>query len=271
MQIFFKWDKDNKSRTIEVDASNTIGQVKEKVADKIELEFGYRIQVMSDIHLIYGGKELTDDAVTLEAKGIQKEATLMLHVFEGGAFPPTYDATVKPVLAQDLGSLGQVQTAHFVFIGLGSYDNGHDEGIVSIKRQQCPDALLQLCHEKGWKLRVLLIDNAFTKSPLSDPPQIYKVDTNWEWKENQDVAEGKVRHYEYKNRDFRLWTYATNVFKAEYEGKALTIAGVNLSQLAQEIVKNGGCIVVGNFYKITAEPHLAMGDTVALKSLGYVK
>lgn len=271
MQIFFKWDKDNKTRTIEVDASYTVGQVKEKVADKIELEFGYRIRTMSDIHLSYGGRKLDNDAATLEEKGIQKEATLMLHVFEGGAFPATYDADVKPILAKDLSNLGETQTALFVFIGIGSYDNGHDEGIASVKRQQCPDALRVMCLNKGLKLRVLLIDKDFTKLPLSDPPQIYKVDTNWEWQKDQDAAEGKVRHYQYKDHDFQLRTYATSVFKAEYDGDVKTLAGINLIQLAQEIVKNSGFIIVGNFFKSSTKPHLAAGDIAVLKSLGYAE
>ena len=51
MQIFFKWDTDNKSRTIVVEPGDTIGQLKEKVADKIELEFGYRVTARPHIAL----------------------------------------------------------------------------------------------------------------------------------------------------------------------------------------------------------------------------
>ncbi|HLG64718.1 MAG TPA: ubiquitin-like domain-containing protein [Ktedonosporobacter sp.] len=269
MQIFVKWDKDNKTRTIEVDTIDTIGQLKEKIADKIEVEYGYRIPTNSDMRLRYNSKLLEDDAVTIGQIGIQKETTLQLHINMGSPFPATYDADVKPILAKDLQILEETQAAQFVFIGIGSYDNGHDEGIASIKRQQCPDDLLLMCNNLGCKLRVLLIDKAFIKSPSSDPPQIYKIDPNWERKENQDVEEGKVRRYYYKERDFQLWTYATNIFKAEYDGRALTIAGVDLSKLAREIVKYGGCIVIGNFFMKSAKPHLAEGDDAVLKKLGY--
>jgi len=271
MQIFVKWDKDDRTRTIEVDATDTVGQLKEKIADKIEVEYGYRIPTNSDMRLRYNSKLLEDDAITIGQIGIQKETTLQLHINMGSPFPATYDADVKPVLTKDLSGLGETQAALFVFIGIGSYDNGHEEGIASVKRQQCPDALRVMCLNKGLKLRVLLIDQGFTKSPLSDPPQIYKVDTNWEWQKDQDAAEGKVRHYQYKDCDFQLRTYATNLFKAEYDGKKLTIAEVDLPPLAEKIVKNGGCIVVGNFFKSNAKPHLAAGDIAVLKSLGYVE
>lgn len=270
MQIFFKWDTDNKSRTIVVEPGDTIGQLKEKVADKIELEFGYRVPTDNDMRLRHGGKWLNNDAITVGEQGIEKETTLMLHINMGNPFPATYDEVVKPILAQDLTHLGQVQTAQFVFIGLGSYDNGHPEGEASIKRQQCPDALLRICGEKNWKLRVLLVDKPFITAPSSGSQQIYNVDANWERQANQDVDGGKVRRFQYRGHDFQLCTYATNVFKAEYDGVVKTLAGVDLSQFAQEVVRHGGCIVVGNFYKSTARPHLALGDITVLQELGYV-
>lgn len=268
MQIFIRSEQNGRTRTLEVESSDLIVEVKQRFIDKVEVEEGYSIP-SERIRFRYGGKVLEDND-TIGQWNIQKESTIMFITLLGNPFPPTYDAGVKPILMQDLTNLGQVHEAQFVFIGLGSYDNGHDEGISSVKRQQCPDAVLEICRQKGWKLRVILVDRAFTASPLSGAPQIYNVDANWQWKEELDQEEGKVRHFTYKDHDFQLCTYATNIYKAEYNGTVKTIAGVTLSQLAEEIVNHGGCIVVGNFFKISAKPHLALGDVLELQKLGYL-
>ncbi|HEU5229540.1 MAG TPA: ubiquitin-like domain-containing protein [Ktedonobacteraceae bacterium] len=265
MQIFIKLVREkvaeSKVYELNIHPGATIAQLKQQIVSDIDTS----ISVGQITLLNHTNKPLTVDEATLQDYNVQSNNTLEAQISGG----PSYNPQVEPILKQDLISLAKEKAPQFVFITIGSYDNGHLEGVASIKRQQCPDALLMVCKSKGWKLRILLIDDGFIAPPSSKALQIYDVDKDW--KLEKEIEKGLVRCYQHKGGDFQLCTYATKVRDNEYGGVEKTLAGVDiLKDLAPAVVQNGGCIVVGNFYLATTKPHLALGDKQVLKELGYL-
>lgn len=266
MQIFVKVVKEKEAESkkyeLNIHSGATIAQLKQQIVADLDNSIS-----VEQINLFgRSNKPLTKDEATLQDYNVQPGETLEAQVSGG----PSYNPQVEPVLKQDILNLAKEKAPQLVFITLGSYDNGHPEGVALIKQQQCPDALLQICTQKGWKLRILLIDDGYIAAPLSKPksPQIYDVDKNWQLVE--EIDKGLVRRYQYKGSDFQLCTYATKVLDQEYGGVAKTLAGVDVEKLAPAIIQGGGCIIVGNFYSTTATPHLVAGDKEALQKLGYL-
>lgn len=263
MQIFIKVVKEKivvSKVTFDVSPAITVVALKQLYINQIDNSV--TLEQMSLFDRL--SKPMAKDDLMLQDYNVQKDDTLELQISAGDQ----YDPQVEPVLKQDIIALTQEKSPQFVFIGIGSYDNGHPEKEISIKRQQCPDALLNLCIQKGWKLRILQVDTGFLATP-SKSPQIYDIDKNWQL--TDEIDKGKVRRYTYKGHDFQLCTYATKVFSLEYGGVAKTLAGVDLLNLiVPSVVKSGGCIVVGNFYLEGNKAHIAMGDKEVLKTLGYL-
>ncbi|HLG64719.1 MAG TPA: ubiquitin-like protein [Ktedonosporobacter sp.] len=266
MQIFIKVvkekGKETKTYPLDIPLNTTIAQLKQQIVTDLD----NTISVGQITLLNHLGKPLAVDGATLQDYDVQQNSTLEAQI-DGG---PSYNPQVEPVLKQDILNLAKEKAPQLVFITLGSYDNGHPEGVALIKQQQCPDALLTICSKNGWKLRVLLIDDGFIVPPLSrsKPPQIYDVDQ--EWQLTEEMGKGLVRRYQHKGGDFQLYTYATKVLDQEYGGVAKTLAGLDMKEIASMIVQGGGCIIVGNFYSTTARPHLVAGDKEALQKLGYL-
>lgn len=266
MQIFIKVVKEKETESkkyeLNIHPGATIAQLKQQIVSDLDNSIS-----VEQINLFgRSNKPLTKDEATLQDYNVQAGETLEAQVSGG----PSYNPQVEPVLKQDILNLAKEKAPQLVFITLGSYDNGHPEGVALIKQQQCPDALLTICSKNGWKLRVLLIDDGFIVPPLSKskPPQIYDVDQ--EWQLTEEMGKGLVRRYQHKGGDFQLCTYATKVLDQEYGGVAKTLAGLDMKEIAPMIVQGGGCIIVGNFYSTTARPHLVAGDKEALQKLGYL-
>jgi hypothetical protein len=251
-------------RTIQVKAlpDETISVVKQKVLGQLKAgldpaRFGLRPQ---------SGRPMLFDAKTVAAYGLDSHSTLDLVPLRA---PIDYDPPVRSALESLLQVLAQDDAPLFVFIGLGCYDYNH--GPESVKRQQCPDTVLETCTSKGLKLVLILIDPDFI-APGPPPPQIYDLHTNWKLAE-VIVPETKVRRYSYEGRPaFQLWTCATPVLAKEYGGELKTLAGQDLVAIGQAIARKGGYLVSGNFYAEASKgkPQVAIGtDADLLSELGF--
>jgi len=90
MQIFVKVKSGNRILTLEVQPSDTIKSVK----DKIHLRIGYPVQIQEWLRLSIGGKQL-EDGRTLSYYNIQKESTI--RVLGRLCSPKQYENELKPV------------------------------------------------------------------------------------------------------------------------------------------------------------------------------
>lgn len=239
----------------------TISVVKQKALDQIKKGldpalFGLRPQ---------GGRPMLYDAKTVAAYGLDSHSTLDLVPLRT---PVDYDPQVRSTLERLLQGLERDDAPLFVFIGLGCYDYSH--GPESVKRQQCPDAVLATCIDKGLKLVLILIDPDFIAP--SGAPQIYDLNENWKPAEVA-VPGTRVRRYSYEGQPgFQLWTCATPVLTKEYGGELKTLAGQDLATIGRTIAGKGGYLVSGNFYaeESKGKPQVAIGkDADLLRKLGF--
>ncbi|HEV7761404.1 MAG TPA: hypothetical protein VGO78_20505 [Acidimicrobiales bacterium] len=210
-----------------------------------------------------------------------------------------YFPHLKEVLAHDLTVLA-TQPNVLVFIGIASYDNGHPQGHASIRRQQCPAQLFDVCVWAQLTPHILLLDQSF--ATIGGQPQIYDIDPGWsplepgpggkEKKERTSEKEEKVERTveekiraTYPIRRFRhtngaqLCLYPTYVDGPEYNllnstpsevaklGTARTLAGLDLHKIAAGVAERGGALVAGNFFS-EAAPYCLAGPTRVLAQLG---
>ena len=256
MQIFVKW-VDGKSRTLDVESSDTIAEVKDKLKAKLQDEGG---QVPAGVRLVYQGRSL-DDNRTLDDLRVRDESTLMGMPY---VVEKVVDDDVVTQLRNDLGSaINDFGPREFIFIGIGSYDNNH--GKASIKRQQCPDALIQFCFKNQWDLTIFLIDPGFKPEESSSFPQVYDLgEQGWLAKPSFTANGGKVRVYKnqfatridpesekYAQHDMRVITYATGL--PEYDlvnsiNDRKKVAKLPIFDLFGAKGVKGACVVSGNFY-----------------------
>ena len=188
---------------------------------------------------------------TISDYGIQAESTLTVRIL-----PPddsVGDASVIPKLQAFLrSSAGELHPQEFTFIGLGCFDHGH--GLESIKRQQCPDALLEYCIARRVDLNIILIDPGFDAEETS--PQIYDQPG---WVHLLSEEGGKIRRYKYAPAtsagacDVWITVFATKI--PEYGSALVTrgkvIAGIDVHDLFRSVIRGkaaGACLVCGNFY-----------------------
>ncbi len=255
MQIFIK-GLDGKTVTInDVEPGTTILEVKEAFVQKVG------IPDAGVIRLIYAGKEPSDES-TLADSGIKSESTL--HAAINLGVKPKYDPVTKFALRRRLEVLSNKKC--FLFIGLGCFDNGHGEW--SIRRQQCPPYVLRICQQRNLRLNIILVDPGFKSPPGTDSPQIYDID---KWIMQYELWGDKVRHFFSSEGPHKLSTYSTPIDTEEYAGSRLTLAGIDLTELADSIASSGGCFVAGNFYDESTPPHLTAGFVFDDSDLTYGK
>ncbi len=244
MQVFVKLDKSH--HTLEIEPTDTILEVKQKVAAKIGGQW------TADRIILTCGTKLLKDDLTVADYNIQQHSTLTVGL---RPVPLSYDPAVKACLSVHLQNLIKDKQSQLVFIALGSYDHAHGDD--TIRRQQCPSEIFNLCTFLKWGLTILLIDAAFATPRDPQAPQIYEIDPKWQLTEEKD----KVREFKYSGSpEFRLFTYATQVLSGEYGGKQLTLADLDLeNQVGPAIASAGGALVVGNFYDTSNLPYLFAG------------
>lgn len=276
MQIFIKY---NGTKTLDVEEQDTIEDVRIKLIEKLHLPQSALFR------FIYSGK-IVPDKTSLKDCGISKEATI--HAFALASATSVLDEDVLNELRENLDSLvGNLDENQYLFIGVGSFDNGH--GSASIKRQQCPDAVLRICKKYRWDLTVLLIDPGFT--PEAEHEQIYDIDTQgWASMPCASSQSGKIRVYKntmatYINpnqkahalHDCRVVTFATGVpeydlinsINNRYEIAEVPFYKMVKTQLFRKKLENV-CIVSGNFYaeKPSKTQYFSIGNLAALAASG---
>lgn len=260
-EVFVK-GRDSTTKMVDVKPSDTIKNVLLEAGKKIFPDL--KPEEVLQYFCLQDPKRLQlDDDKKLEDYKIQRDTTLYLAL---RPLPITYDEAVKSNLGKTLLNLTKESGPLVVFIGIGSYDNGH--GNDWINQQQCPRPVYLRCADKKWKLKIILIDPGFVKPNAF--PQIYTIDSKWMGQKIIEGNKGWWYKYDQTGLDFQLWTYATTVFPEEYDGKVTTLAGVDiLKEVVPLLTEHKGCIVMGNFYAKNAQPHIAAGDKELLAALGY--
>jgi hypothetical protein len=277
--------------TLDVELGTTIAEVKAMVASRLsspsETVPASGIRLMDKSNNKAFGEGMEGGAVTVGDCDIQPDITVF-GVVVPTKQPDAYIPRIKETLAQDLVALTELDKT-FVFIGLASCDNGHPERQDNtILRQQCPEHLPPLCQKYGLSLRILLVDLGFG---AIREPQIYDIDQGWkpvgadvgekeETKEKTppSVGDPRVRRYVHTN-GAQLGVYPTNIKGGEYSLTDLkpkqaaekppqrTLAGLDLLDVAARVVKHGGVLVAGNFFR-DAAPYVVAGDPRILAELG---
>jgi hypothetical protein len=255
------------TKHLDIDENATIDELKAQVAALFSAEIGE-----AEVYGIVrhkSGKAVANG--TLKTNGIAPYDTLEAKVRQAGG-KNVYTPTVKQVLVTDLQSLATVKQPMLVFLTIASCDQGHGEA--SIRRQQCPPMLQKICATYGLTLRVLLIDKGFSTTQNA---QIYDIEP---WAKVSDDADGLMKRYTHDTRKIdQVWVYGTHTDSTDYElsqsqpkdwdnaFKQCSLAGVDISQLGQTIMQNGGVLILGNFYSEDATPIYAAGNAKALQDL----
>ncbi|APR77920.1 Hypothetical protein A7982_03267 [Minicystis rosea] len=268
MQIFAKWQ--GRTVTLEVDGSDTIAAVAAIASPKLGIPAD-RIGFMMGT-----GGTLPEDQ-TLAQLGIEGESTLQVVILN-----KIIREDVCAELRGDLDALLEhLENNYIIFIGVGSFDNGHKNAAV-LKRQQCRDALLEFCKRERFGLTILLIDPGFQPGN-EDPAQIYDVAAQgWINRPVATFLNGQVRHYrntlaDITGRDCHIVTYGTGII--EYDPlKSITnkyhIAGWKLIQFMVKIKQkkvNNVCVISGNFFNETPnkDQFTTMGDPAIIAECGF--
>lgn len=268
MQIFVKW-VDGKTKTVDVESTDTIAEVKEKLKEKLD-------QVPDNIRLVFQGRSL-EDGKTLAQCNIVNESTLM-----GVPFFDPIDKAVCTELRGDLQAIyDHLEDRYVVFIGVASFDNNH--GKESIKRQQCPDALFTFCAKNSFGLTILLIDPGFIGAVESSSPQIYSiVQQGWDGRPvtfvNNKVRSFKSVVADHTKRDFHVVTYATAI--PEYDlinsvNDRYKICKWDLRQFELRMKEKSFedcCVISGNFFqeRTNKSQYITLGNQKIAAQCGFI-
>jgi hypothetical protein len=259
---------------VEVAPGDTIAVLKQRVIDKFD------DPKPISISLKYIAKDLRDE-FTVADYNLQNNNTLFGQEVFGD--PDLIRPRVVAELQNTLRTLATDLTeGTFIFISIGCYDHKH--GVASIKRQQCPDRVINWCRQNAWNLIVVLIDQDFRQNK-EDEPQIYNVgEQGWSSVPKLTMLEERVRVYrnltatfldpssaENAQHDMRIVVFAAGI--PEY-GDALMerrrIAGESHMDTFQLAIQEGNlrhcCVVSGNFYpeELVENHYCAIGDGEAL-------
>lgn len=270
IQVFVR-GVDGKTYTLDILPSDTIREVKRKFAEKAGIP-------LERVGFDYGGHLDLEDGRTAASYGIEKESELKAKILQ--LLSDVQDREVLQQLKQDLLAIYKYDGAPlFVFIGIASYDAGHGEA--SVKRQQCPDALLTWCKANGWDLTVMLIDPGFGGGK---DPQIYdQVDQGWISAPFHTEANGKIRHYTDAVGQGKhvVITYATEipeyVFMAGLGGPSgitdrAKIDGFPLNAFkAKWGAREDRCLVSGNFFNkpTRKDQYITIGNLKVVAQCGF--
>ena len=115
-------------------------------------------------------KQIARMDVTLGDLGIKPNSTFTVTRAPLMADLESRDAI--SLLKRDLGALSDAaaKSPTLIFIGVGCHDKGHADDPGSVKRQQCPDALVKYCRENKTRLAVVLVDSGFDQPSKSTAP-----------------------------------------------------------------------------------------------------
>lgn len=274
MQIFLK-NLQGRTVTLDVEPTTTIAELTATVQERLfpqGLPPARRLLLLPSQHS-RSEDGFMDGARTLAQCNIRSEQTLGWKLIEP---PLDFDPEVKPVLRTDLRRLAQYRGRQIVFVGIGSSCRS-ESSLKSLKSQQCPHLVFELCRTRGFQLTILLIDPGFGEHD-EGLRQIYDVDRQWVDTEHSD-ASGKVRRFTYGVPDLRLWTYATCMPVREYgstplgvldPGLPITVAGIQIADtFAPQLSGYKGAVIVGDFSRDRPCYCLA-GDGTLLAELGYL-
>jgi hypothetical protein len=269
--------------SFDVEPATTLAELRSLVADRLRREQDVPVGPDSIRILTRGGVPVT--AVDIGTLGLNSGDGLQAVVGPGtsmgtsaSAAParPQYDVAVQKVLARDLIYLsGQERT--FVFVGIGSHSGSVDP--TSIKRQQCPDAVVEACAAAGLQLQLVLIDSLF--GGRLPGAQLYDIDAGWQ---PEPPAWGdpfpKVQRYRHSGTGTQLVTYMTTIPVAEYaiasrpldeasaNGPGRMLAGIDLAEVGYHLAVRQGGLVAGNFYPADIAPYCVAGAPDLLTAIG---
>lgn len=200
----------------------------------------------------YNGKVVLKGSLTIGDLNVQAYKTILVEL------PVRLeDAPVDGVLGKLQAflriSAGELGRDEMTFIGIACFDHGHGED--SIKRQQCPDSLLEYCIRQRADLNVILIDPGFADTS-GVYRQIYDL-PGWRLQFMEEV--GRIRQYSYAPAvaanacDVWLTVFATSIaeYTLELAGQGKFVGGISISDV---FAAAGGadhphaCVISGNFY-----------------------
>jgi len=218
-------------------------------------------------------KPIANLKATVDDYNLQAHTTLIVTILPGA--DSVGDSEVQKLLQQFLRiCAGELGPGEITFIGVGSYDHGHGEA--SIKRQQCPDALLTYCVRNGCDLNIILIDSGFG-SQQEKPSQIYHLGG---WVLTAEEHKGRIRQYMYapaaaaRACDIWLTVFATDIpeYANQLSGQGKTIATIHLPSTFSMLGSSQharSCLICGNFYTTDSSQYFTLGSKAAIEGAGF--
>lgn len=228
------------------------------------------------LKIFYDGKLVAKTTLTLGDLNVQAYKTISVELPARRE-----DAPIDNVLAKLQAflrlSAGELGSDEMTFIGIGCFDHGHGED--SIKRQQCPDSLLQYCIRQRVDLNLILVDPGFADTS-GRFRQIYDM-PGWRL---QFVEEGgRIRQYSYTPAvaagacDVWLTVFATGIaeYTLELAGQGKLVGGISLPDVfaaAGGPHHPGACVISGNFYLTPPDSsqYFTRGSQQAIAAAGFI-
>lgn len=258
---------------VTADPSNTFRSVLEQAYQRVRPHVA--LPPDDQLRVSYNGKLVSKGSLTLGDLNVQAYKTILVEL------PMRLeDAPIDHVLGKLQAflrlSAGELGSKEMTFVGIGCFDHGHGED--SIKRQQCPDALLGYCIRRRVDLNVILVDPGFADT-TGTYRQIYDLPG---WRLQFTEEDGRIRQYSYAPAvaagacDIWLTVFATGIaeYTLELAGQGKIVGGISIPDV---FAAAGGsshpeaCVISGNFYHTPLDPsqYFTRGSQQVVAAAGF--
>lgn len=224
----------------------------------------------------YNGKVVSKGTLSLGDLNVQAYKTILVELPIALEDVPT-DNVLTRLQAFLRLSAGELGPDEMTFIGIGCFDHGHGED--SIRRQQCPDSLLDYCIRQRVDLNVILVDPGFAATSGAYR-QIYDLPG---WRLQFSEEGGRIRQYSYTPAvaasacDVWLTVFATGIaeYTLELASQGKFVGGISIPDVFAAAGSSShphACVISGNFYHTPLDPsqYFTRGSQQVVAAAGFV-